>query len=496
MATALTSKNGAIWIQKQAGKAVELLTCSDLDAITAPESEQKLIQCRNNDGIFRTVGVTEAAPGAPTTGLTALVFPERNILDELTRCGINLFALQRDCGNAGVFSNYVRGYILTNARITSRDFDNIVKRETDDPSTEAVKLTADYPLIQFRQVSITRQSIAETSPLNDINFCGGVQCASDCGEQKEAGQDGFIVTDGTTPSPAGDADVWITADGGLVWANATGATASPFAVGSDAVSVVCFDMDATTSRVLVARGVAVGQPAMVAYSDDSGANWTQVQVGSVNGEYAVGHGALSKGRGITDRQHIWFATNLGRIYFSDDAGQSWVQQTTALTASGGAQLNAVKFADYDNGWAVGNSGVVLRTTDGETWAKVTDPSGGDNITALFPWGKHEAIVGTNNDGLFETWDGGSTWDSKSFSGQVGTGTIVDLDFANREVGFMAQNSIAPLGVVHKCVDGGDQWNALATPVNSGLNALFVVDSNTAFVVGEVNTGTGFVAKIS
>jgi len=493
MSTALTSKNGAIWIQRQSGKAVELLTCSDLDDISAPEGDQALIQCRNNDGQFKTVGVTESAPAAPTTGLTALVFPEANILDELGRCGVNLYALQRDCGNAGVFSNYVRGRILTNARITNKTFANLAKRIDDAESTVAMQFSGDYPLISVRSVSIARQTIAETSPLNDIAFCNPESCASDCGEQEDAGTDGFIVTDGTVPSPAGDADVWSTEDGGANWANATGATTAPFAVGSDAVSIVCFELDKTTTRLIVARGVAVGQPARIAYSDDNGATWTAVQVGSTNGEYAAGHGALF----AMDRYHIWFATTAGRIYFSDDAGATWTSEATALTASGGAQLNAVKFLDYDNGWAVGNSDIVLRTTDGgDAWAALTSPTTADNATALHPFTKLRAIIGSNAGQVFETWDGGVSWESKTYSGQVATDTIADLEFANDLVGYMVVNTSAPLGSVHRSIDGGDAWDKITTPTNSGLNALDVIDSNLAFVVGEVNAATGFVAKIN
>jgi photosystem II stability/assembly factor-like uncharacterized protein len=54
----------------------------------------------------------------------------------------------------------------------------------------------------------------------------------------------------------------------------------------------------------------------------------------------------------------------GRIMLSDDSGASWHQVATPTSVT----LTAVRFATSSQGWAVGNMGVVLHTTDGgATW---------------------------------------------------------------------------------------------------------------------------------
>jgi photosystem II stability/assembly factor-like uncharacterized protein len=59
----------------------------------------------------------------------------------------------------------------------------------------------------------------------------------------------------------------------------------------------------------------------------------------------------------------------GLIILSDDSGNSWVQAKVPVSVS----LTALCFKNDREGWAVGNLGVVLRTTDGgASWERVLD----------------------------------------------------------------------------------------------------------------------------
>jgi photosystem II stability/assembly factor-like uncharacterized protein len=176
---------------------------------------------------------------------------------------------------------------------------------------------------------------------------------------------------------------------------------------------------------------------------------------------------------------------------------TWTDQE-ALTPSGGSQLNAIDFSDFDNGYAVGDSGAIIRTTDGgETWTDdPDDPSSGDDLTALHVFSKHRLIVGTSTDELYQSWDAGETWEAKTFTGQSTTGTIAALEFANDYCGFMIHNPLAGQGYVHKTIDGGHNWERLTTPSNAGLNDVWVCGCNEAFVVGDASGGTGVVLHVT
>lgn len=493
LADKMTSKMGGVWLQKTPGQELFYLgSCVDLEDIVIPKGDQTLIQCRDANGDYETIGVTQAAPAAVTTTIKRLLFKETDILDELTNCYITVFVMQHSCGRAGIFSGWDRGVILHHGKITAETLSALAARE-DAESSISLPVTAWNPAYKVQALTVRQQSIAETTDLRDIAFCNTLQCAGNCGEFKELGTEGFIAGDAPGGgSPTTKADVWWTVNKGVNWENTTGGAAHPFNAGLAVLSNTCFPVDATTSRWLVAREDDGANPAQIAYSDDGGDTWVQVTVGSVAGEGAAEEGALF----ARDLEHIWFATDAGNVYFSEDGGVTWTLQASA-TASGGNSLNVIKFSDDRSGWAVGDSDTIIRTTDGgDTWSAITSPTTTDNVTALEVFDKNRVIIGSSADQIFQTWDAGSNWTSGTFTGQSTNGTVKALDFKNHLCGFMLHNPAVGQGYVHQTVDGGKNWKRLDTPANAGLNAQAVIDENTEFIVGNAYGGTGFVAKVS
>lgn len=91
-----------------------------------------------------------------------------------------------------------------------------------------------------------------------------------------------------------------------------------------------------------------------------------------------------------------------------DANGKWMKQESGVKA----HLNDIAFSNPETGWAVGQSGTVLRTTDGgTTWIKLPSPTAEDlvHVTATSNLG---ASVVTRGGQTFETTDGGKTWSSK------------------------------------------------------------------------------------
>lgn len=445
----------------------------------------------NRDGVLQSIGTIQGVPAQGTTTLTVPMFPTSDVLDRIKNCEITLYAMTDNCGKLGVFNNYVRGVVMHKVRVTNRNRQNLVMRESADKVLRVLDVSY-QSVSDLRVLTVTQQSIAETRNLNDIVFDMDLRCASDCGAPKDANDVGYTVSSGTAGSPTSDADVWSTDDEGSTWANATGAVPSPFA-GGDIKSAVLFQMDKNTWRLVVASGPKAGS-AQIAYSDDGGATWTTVTVGATAWEGAAHADALF----AFDRDHLWLATDHGRVYVSTDAAVSWTSQTSALTASAANSLNSVKFSDYDNGFAAGNNDTLIKTIDGgDNWSAVTTaPTTSDNITALEVKSKYELLVGSNAGQLFQSLDAGLTWTTITYSGQANTDTVNGLAFVNDKIGFMIVNTSAPLGSVHLTVNGGASWQKLTTPTNAGLNAVFGIDDNTAYVVGNAYAGTGFVAKVS
>lgn len=494
MSDALKSSLGSLFIQKTPGKNVEYLGCADLDPITQPTGDVALIQCRDRDGNYVTVGKTKSPPGAVTSKIGSLKFPEKDVLDELNRCPWNVYAMQRLTGKAGVLSNFVRGYIILWADVTSQAWENIVRRVDDTETTHGLDISGINPVVQVREVNVVRQDISETRALNDVVADLQGVCGNESGGYEDPGTDAFAVSDGQTGSPITDADLWKTTDGGENWVNATSVVESPFASGYSAISLVRFQMDKGNWRLLTARGGIAGQSAQVSYSDDNGATWHRVTVGSISLEGANNQGALF----ALDKEHIWFATSIGNVYKSSDGGLTWTIQN-APTATTGTPLNVIKFCNSQEGYAAGNSDRLLKTLDGGvTWFNATVvPTSADNLTAMHVWSRDRLIIGSNAGEVFETWDGASSWESKSYTGQAATDSIADFEFVNEVTGYMLQNPTASgSGFVHRTIDGGASFDKLPTPPNGGLNAIAIVGANKAYVVGEVQSGTAVVLKVN
>lgn len=495
MAEPLKAKEGSLFVQVNAGEAPEYVACVDVDPIPDPRGGITLIRCRDANGNFTTIGEIQTPPDTVSTIINALTYADADILDTLAdrNCRANLFVTLRDCGKAGQFNNWVRASVLHHARLINFTGSNMVMREAGEAAMRALEF-AGWGVYQLRnRLRLSRVTIAETANLNAIAFDTDINCGGDCGEATELGDTGLLAAGSPAGSPTAAADVWHTSDG-LTWASPTGGAANPFAADHDVVGAAIFAVDRSTKRRLVVRMSVGGSPLRIAYSDDAGETWATVTVGSTNAESI----ASAKGLFVLDRDHLWLATDAGNVYFSDDGGLTWDDQASALAASGGADLNAISFIDADNGYAVGAAGLILRTQDGgETWEAIDGPTSvTDDFTAVTVFSPYRILIGSDADGLYHTSDTGAHWSAKTFTGQVGTGTVRALANVGDLVVFMIHNPVTGQGYVHRSIDGGHSWERLATPVNAGFNDLVALNVNFAYAVGSVQGGTGVIVKVT
>lgn len=71
------------------------------------------------------------------------------------------------------------------------------------------------------------------------------------------------------------------------------------------------------------------------------------------------------GISVHNRTKIWICGIAGSIYYSPDAGTTWQKQRNGnAIANKNYALKDILFQDETTGWAVGEKGLVIRTTDG------------------------------------------------------------------------------------------------------------------------------------
>ncbi len=481
---ALTTANGSLWVQKDGPNTKpEYIGCATLEDITEPQGDSELIQCMKDDqlGKWDVKGETVSPPGAVTTKVSSLSFATRSILEELADCPFVLYAIQKQGGRPDNMVDWSRATILYHTKVKTRTDSNIVHRDTDSATEFSLDLSAWHPVIRPFPVVARRQTTALTKALNDIWFYSKL----DCNLGIKAGDQGLVGSEGDV---AAKPKVGLTDDAGATWA----ATATdPFVNNDDIMSVTAFEISDGVTRLLVALLAPAAGQGKVAYSDDGGTTWTTVNIGGA----ADGHGANDSGALFAlNMHHIWLASAEGYIYFSEDGGETWTAQSDGDIVT--SDFNAIAFKDEKNGMCIGASDVVLITSNGgATWEQVTGTSGAGSLACVAGSGNFWWI-GDNGGKLWYSRNDGSSWTQRTGWTGSATGTIADISFVNDLVGFMIHNTSGPVGTVLRTIDGGFTWSAIATPTNTGLNALFAIDENAVYACGAPQGGTDVIVKVS
>lgn len=170
----------------------------------------------------------------------------------------------------------------------------------------------------------------------------------------------------------------------------------------------------------------------------------------------------------------------GAIYKSTDAGDSFVQQTSPVTED----LYDVFFLTSTNGWAVGQGGVILVTTDGTTWTEHASSRVVTTATlkTVFFIGSN-GWIGGNGGVVFYTTNGGTTWNPPTVNPY--TDDVNAIQFVDNSIGYAAVDGD---GIMYT-IDGGDNW--LPAAVNLGpypytrddIESILMIDDTLAVATG-------------
>ena len=177
---------------------------------------------------------------------------------------------------------------------------------------------------------------------------------------------------------------------------------------------------------------------------------------------------------------IWFVDPLngwcvnigGEVYRSTDGGQSWTLSIDANT-----YLAAVQFFDAQEGWAIGGN-TFLRTTDGGlNWTPATVPAGTWVHRARFADKQNGIAVGQEGN-IVRTVDGGQTWTTiQPASGDM---LLWDVEFPDKSVAFYGGLS----GSLARSLDQGLTWTSLQSGGSGVANSLDLVDDKHAWAASD------------
>ncbi|MCK4578629.1 MAG: hypothetical protein KAU50_07550, partial [Candidatus Marinimicrobia bacterium] len=105
-----------------------------------------------------------------------------------------------------------------------------------------------------------------------------------------------------------------------------------------------------------------------------------------------------------DQDHGWIGCSDGVILYTADAGSTWVRQQTVSTSS----INDVYMADYYTGFATSSDGAILGSFDqGQTWEIVHQADAALDAIAFFS--RDIAVVTGESGTVLRSTDGGINW---------------------------------------------------------------------------------------
>lgn len=244
--------------------------------------------------------------------------------------------------------------------------------------------------------------------------------------------------------------IYDTSDGGGNWYEQYG-----LGGGDDFWSIAC----PTVENCVAASPAGPESPSptgTVVWTDDGGLVWTT----STSSPSMWGTGSLS-----CPSATVCYAGGSQRgVAVSSDGGQTWTQLQTP------AVVGEVSCPTVSTCFGLSDYGMVVTRDGGSTWNTVSLPSSSLPASQLTcPTTTTCIAVGTYSGDIFQTGDGGATWQQESppvadlsyspVQGQISCPSSTTCYITART------NTTPQAGVVLESTDGGDTWTSLSLPTN-------------------------------
>lgn len=351
-----------------------------------------------------------------------------------------------------------------------------VREFNGQPVTVTIPVSWEYN-ITFYPLSLTDQTTSETQNLNGID---GLSDPAECVPGYAGPNKHFYVV--ANASAGVTANVIYTKNGGSTWA---ATSADPFAADENISDVLVF-LTGNYMRVLVSRGTTdASNPAEVAYADvsfgDEGTtSWTNVNVGSTNGDvihrlYRAGYSRV-------------YASVSGDIFYSANQGVTW----TSLM-SGSTQINAIVKGygqDCNDVWFGGASNLLLREVNfSGVIETMTGPSGGGTFYSL-AFSNSGILYAGNGSSIYKSINNGLNTGGWSSLKDFGTNKVVRNIFLpegdSEHIYVTVDDTSGSSGALWFSNDGGNTFNRVDLNTNAGYNDAypFLDDPNRFLIVGD------------
>jgi len=256
-------------------------------------------------------------------------------------------------------------------------------------------------------------------------------------------------------------------DYGLNW------TIIPYQYPGQPLGLASNTMDISGSTICIG-----GVNGLLNLSINSGTSWTAISnvLNSINFYDIAYHSPTGM---------VWAVGNTptgtnNSIIFSTNRGSSWSVQPTIS----GADIRSIWMLDNNTGWGVGQSGMVIKTTNGgSSWTQINNvPSGSQTlIRTQFINVNTGWVFGYGVNSIYKTTDGGNNWTTQN-TGNSDAG-VRWASMIDANTGWFINYNITT-GRIYKTTNGGDNWTEQSYPSPGNLWKIKMLNSNTGYVCGD------------
>ncbi|MEI7727465.1 MAG: YCF48-related protein [Bacteroidota bacterium] len=143
-------------------------------------------------------------------------------------------------------------------------------------------------------------------------------------------------------------------------------------------------------------------------------------------------------------------------------------------------LNAVHFTDVYKGCTVGDSGTILKTSDGAiTWNNIPSATTKDLNSVFFTDMNNGFIVGDSGL-ILRTANGGDNW-TFAYSGT--SENLLSVYFYDPDTGYACGDN----GIILNTSDGGNSWTSMWSGTSKRLHSICFPGAETGYAVGDSGT---------
>jgi photosystem II stability/assembly factor-like uncharacterized protein len=181
----------------------------------------------------------------------------------------------------------------------------------------------------------------------------------------------------------------------------------------------------------------------------------------------------------------WAVGNFGTIIHTTNGGTTWITQTSGTTND----LLGISFADANNGAASGgyyspisgSGGIILHTTNGgTTWvAQLIDTTYWFNDISFTDANNGTA---TRADKILRTTNGGANWVTQLTNAMS---ELLGISFTNQNNGTVVGSG----GTILRTTNGGTNWVTQTSGTTNDLLEVSFTDANNGTAVGHAGAGT-------